>query len=188
LRDKNICGFEIAVNHAALMGVLNSIGNQKKKIDAIDKRWNIPIAELDKWEAIHKIHHEIWEAVVRATGIKNARDVGMVCSFEGALLNFKPSGKLGIDRSMRNDFYSNLAMDRFQLLCEEDDSAAACADSFDDSVWPDVRGHVQLRRKCGMRSWKWRSIDRGGIIRNVVIEKRLDFAAQGFVVRRCFGK
>jgi hypothetical protein len=70
--------FEIAVNDAFLVGVVNGSADFRKQLQPLPCVEPLRIAVLGDRRALHQLHHEIRLPRLRSTAVQDTSDVGVV--------------------------------------------------------------------------------------------------------------
>ncbi len=131
------------MNDAALVGVLDGVGDVEDEGDAVAGGQGVVAAEIGEGFAFDVFDDEVGEAGVGLSGVEDSSDVGMVGAFEGAAFELEAGGGFGVDGGVGNDLDGDEAVDGLVLLGEEDVAAAAAPDSAEDGVGSDGGGELR---------------------------------------------
>ena len=78
LLHQHICGLQIAVDDALLMGVLHGFADGQEELEALARIEAAIVAIFRDGDAVDVLHHEKWAPVRGDVGVEDAGDVGMV--------------------------------------------------------------------------------------------------------------
>ena len=87
--DEDVDRFEVAVNDAALVSVVNSLGYPRKEGEPVAERQSVLVAILHDRTSIHQLHDKVVLPVLGESGIVNGRNRGMPKATQSANLFLK---------------------------------------------------------------------------------------------------
>ena len=175
LADDDVGGFQIAVDDALLVGVLDGIANREKQLQPAAHAEAVVVAEIGDFLAIHQFHDEVRPAGGGGAGIEDAGDVRVVHAGEGLAFERKAGDDIFGVHAHADDFEGHLAMHRHPLLRQVNHTAAARAEAVDEVVGPDPRANAGMGG-IGIRGLRHAVLGRGGDFR-VDFEEFVSIAA-----------
>lgn len=142
LGDEDVGWFEVAVNDALLVRVLDRQADRDEQRDPI-RRGELPgVAILGDGEAPHQFEHEIRTSAVGGTAIQNPGNVGMVHERQGLALRFEPGHDATGVHSPLDDFQRDLPAHRFPLFRQPDRAESALTEDRTERITPDLEPGV----------------------------------------------
>jgi hypothetical protein len=108
--------FDVAVNDAFLMSVLDSVANLLEELQPLGRGQVVLVAVIRDAYSTDQVHNEKRAAGYSCTRIKHARDIAMVHHGQGLTLSFKARDDLFRIHPGLDDLKGNSAPDRFLLL------------------------------------------------------------------------
>src|SRR5258706_2071491 len=87
--DKNIRGFDVAMDDALLMRVLDGLANLREKFQPVFCGQIVLVAVIGDLDATHQFHDEVRAASLRGTGIEDLGNARMVHECQGLALGFE---------------------------------------------------------------------------------------------------
>ena len=90
MRNQNIGGFDVAMNHQVLMRVMNGRANGAENLQAHIDGELVAVAIVSDGQAVDELHHEVGETVSGGTPVKDFCDIGMIEAGQDLPLVLKP--------------------------------------------------------------------------------------------------
>src|SRR5207248_214887 len=109
--------FDVAMDDALLMRMLNRLAHRKKELKTLSNAKTMMVAVLCNRNAIHELHDEVWVSPLGYVGIQDVSDIGMVHHGDGLALIIESRDDLAGVHAALNDFQCHAAVDRIGLLC-----------------------------------------------------------------------
>src|SRR5262249_14745799 len=125
---QNIGRFQIAMNDALLMSVLNGLTDRNEQLQALAYRQVIVVAVLGDGNAMDQLHDKKRPTVVGGAGVKDPGNVLVVHHGQRLTLGLEAGDDLGTVHARLDDLEGNAAMDGFMLLGHVDYAESAFAD------------------------------------------------------------
>jgi len=138
LGDKDVRWFEVAVNDALLVCVLNRLAHLNEELEAFAERKRVGIAVVGDFHPGDEFHNEIRVAGRRGAAIEDLGDAGVV--HQGQRLAFRLEAcndLLGVHAGL-DDLQCDAPPHRLLLLGKKHDAKATRADAFDQPVATDA--------------------------------------------------
>ena len=170
-RHQNVSRLDVAMNHQALVRVLDRLGDDTEQPQTLANR-QAPRRTVDVDRVTFDVFHDdVRRAGCRGSGIEQVRDVRMIQRGEDAALCMKALHDLGMDQVARH------YLDRDQFLealivarGEVDDAHAAAAQLAEDAIGAESRGR---RIGSGEAPGRIQHHSRGlGRVQHGMLEKR----------------
>ena len=135
-RDHHIGGFDVAVNDALVVRVLDGVTDIDEQFEPLRGRQTVLVAEFGDGHAFDQFHHEIGPAGVRRPRVEHLGDVRMVHQRQGLPLGLEAGDHLGGVHARLDDFQRHPAPHRLLLLGHVDNAEPALADLLQQFVGP----------------------------------------------------
>ena len=107
------------------MRVLHGLADGNEKLQPLSDREAFLVAVFRDGRAFHEFHHEEGSACRRGTGVKHARDVGVIHQGQCLPLGIEAGDDLLAVHAGLDDLQGHLAADRFVLLRQPHHAEAA---------------------------------------------------------------
>jgi hypothetical protein len=133
-RHEDIRRFDVAVNDALLMRVLDRTADLGKEIEPSPQRESPLGTELGDAHAPDQLHDEVRAAGVRGTRVEHLGDVRVVHQRQRLPLRLEPGDDLSGVHAQLDDFQCQAPAHRFKLLRRIDDPAATLAEFLQQHV------------------------------------------------------
>ncbi len=137
-RDEDVRGFDVAVNNAFLMGVLDSLANGQKKSQPLFQAELVRVAVGGDGLATDQFHDEVRAAIVGRAGIENPGDVGVVHQRQGVALGLEAGQDLLRVHARLEDFHRHPSANGFLLFGQVDDAETAFAQDTEQRIGADA--------------------------------------------------
>ena len=135
--DHDVGGFDITVNDAFLMGVLDGLTNGDEEFQAFLGRQFVFVAILGDGDAPDQFHHEKGTAVVGGPGVEDFGDVGGIHHGQGLTFRFETGDDLFGVHAQLDDLQGHLAGDRFSLFGHVNGAHTTLTDTLEHFVSSD---------------------------------------------------
>lgn len=138
--DQHVRWFDIAMNHALLVGVLHrrTDGRDQYESRSRGESWCSSQYPGDG-HPFDQFHHEIRPPRVGRSPVEHTSDVRMFHDGLGLTLGFEAGHDLACVHARLDDFHRNHAANGLLLLGDENDAKATLADLLDEFVGADLR-------------------------------------------------
>ena len=143
---EDVRGFQITVDDAFLVGVLNSLADGQEQIDAFGNRQRVPRGVRRNRLAAHVLHDEIWAALRSGTRLEDPRNSRMVHQGQCLTLGLEASHHLRRVHARLDHLQRDLSVNGLGLLGEPNLAHAALADPLKQAVRADCFGRLDTRR------------------------------------------
>ena len=182
--DQDVRRFEIAVNDALLVGMLNAIAHLQEQIDAAGDRQLVFVAVRRNAFATDILHDEIRTALRGCTGVEDARDGRMIHDRQRLALGFEPRDDLRGIHTGLDDLQGDLTTNGVSLLGEPHFAHPAFADAPQEAVRPN---HFDRARRRRLRLGDVVDVRRAAVrqIAHVEIRSSLSVVTSESVARVC---
>ena len=115
-RDENVGRFNVAMDDALLMRMLDGLANLDEQVQALGQGALVVFAVIGDPNAAHQLHHEVGSAGAGGAGVEHPGDLGMIHQRQGLALGFKAGNDcLGVHPELDN-FERHAAAHRLLLL------------------------------------------------------------------------
>lgn len=190
--DEDVGGFDVAVDDAFLVGVLDGVADLEEESETFGHGETVAVAVFGDAQAGDQLHDEEGPAGGGGAGVEDAGDVRVVHEGQRLALGLESSDDGPAVHAGFEDFESDAAADGGELLGQEDDADAALADFFEQLVGADAvagffdRGERGLGPWCGggeigVQELEGRGFEEGIVA--VVLEEGFDGGTEGGIER-----
>jgi hypothetical protein len=171
--DQHIVRLDIAVQHAALVRVLDRRADLHEQLQAVPRGQPLAVAEVGEGQAGDVLHGEVGIAVVGGARVVDPRDPRMIHQRQHLALMLETESVAAGRAPRTDDLEGHPAVERLALLAQVDRAHAALAEQAQDGVMPDPLRHTRRpdRRERGRRQGR-RERDSG---REGLKDRRLGF-------------
>ena len=140
---EDVGGLDVAMNHQALMRVLDRRADTEKQLQALSDRRPVRATELVDRRAVDELHHEIRDAAVGGAAVEEARDVRVIQTRENLALPAEALNDSGRVESRAHQLQRDLLL----VLAigangREHFAHAAATELRNDVVRPDPMAHA----------------------------------------------
>jgi hypothetical protein len=129
--------FNIAVDDALLMGVLDGLADLDEEVDAFAGAEVILVAEVGNPNASDQFHDKVGTTGGSGSGIEDPGDAGMIHHGEGLTLDLETGEQFPGIHAELDQFQGDLAPDRLGLFGNVDNTIAAFAEALPKFVGAD---------------------------------------------------
>ncbi len=176
LRHQNVGGFEVAVDDALVVGVLNGLANRNEQLQALAGGKLLLVAVVGDLDPAHQFHDKIGPPALGGAGIEDLGDIGVVHQRQRLALGLEASHHLPGVHAQLDDLEGDTAADGFLLLGHIDHPAAAFANFLEQLVVADAIAGFAAGRD------RWRRI--GFIRRQAELQQTGEAMAAGRIGRQ----
>ena len=134
LRDQDVAGLEVAVDQAFLVRVRHPLADAHEQFQALAQAKAVFRAEGGQCLAFHVLHGEVRVAVGVGAGLEDLRDGGVLHLRHRLALDQEADFARGASDLLLDQLDRDQALDRLELLGEENLAHAAAAEFVDDAV------------------------------------------------------
>ena len=150
-RNQDVRGFDVAVNDALLMGVLDRMADLDEQRESLSSIELILIAVVGDSNTAHQFHHEVGAARLGCAGVQDPGNVGMVHHRQRLALGLNPGDHTAGVHAELDHLEGHPATNGLCLFGDIDHAATAFAEFLADLI---VRDHIA--RFLGRRSGQHR--------------------------------
>jgi hypothetical protein len=153
--DQNVARLDVAVEHAALVGVMNGVAHLEEKLEPFPDGGAALVAVAGDGQAAHEFHDEVGPAQAGGASVENTRNVRMVHQRERLALGLEPRDDPAGVHARLDDLEGHGAPHRRKLFGLVHDAEASLTQWFPQPVAVDLgacRFHVR-RARFRRRGW-----------------------------------
>ena len=150
-------GFKSRVNHALLVGVLDSLAHLPEQREAFFEPETVLVAVVRDRIAAHVLHHEVRTAIIGDPAVVYARDARVLHQRERLALGLEPDDDLRTVHPPLDHLQRHAAAHRLLLLGEVDRAHPAFAENVEDAVGADALGSLGRRWRSLLLQIAWAS-------------------------------